>query len=185
MYESHLHFIFAVHPTQEQEFLLNESGAAGAEPADRRDPSTTSVKIINLTMALLPLLGALEGVLSSTMTCWQYDGGAVAVVVAGDYSSACRAGSAHVSARHGGDDGGRRPSYLRKDSSWTLDALEDWTGSPYQKSDLSFTSSSGEGLGNDVGGSASPYGTGKTTADPSIARPSLFAGRGSSIDRNI
>ena len=107
-------------------------------------------------MALLPLLGdALEGVLTSTMTCCQYDGGAVAAVVAGDYSSStCRAGSAHVSARHGGDDGGRRPSYLKKDSSWTLDALEDWTGSPHQKLDSSYASSSGEGSGNDVGGSS-------------------------------
>lgn len=107
-------------------------------------------------MALIPLLGdALEGVLTSTMTCWQYDGGAVAAVVAGDYSSStCRAGSAHVSARHGGDDGGRRPSYLKKDSSWTLDALEDWTGSPHQKIDSSYASSSGEGSGNDVGGSS-------------------------------
>ena len=122
-------------------------------------------------MALLPLLGdALEGVLSSTMTCWQYDGGAVAAVVAG---------AAHVSARHGGYDGGRRPSYLKKDSSWTLDALEDWTGSPHQKLDSSYASSSEEGSGNDVGGSSSPYGKVKTMTDPSIA------GRGSSIDRNI
>ena len=111
----------------------------------------------------------------------------MAAVAAGDYSSessACRAGPAHVCARHGGDDGGRGSSCLRKDSSWTLDAIEDWTGSPTRSSTRLTLRSSGEGSGNDVVGTSSPYGRVKTTADPSIATPSLIAGRG--IDhRNI
>ena len=57
----------------------------------------------------------------------------------------------------------------------------DWESD--QKFDSSYASS-GEGSGNDVVGTSSPYGRVKTTADPSIATPSLIAGRG--IDhRNI
>ena len=111
---------------------------------------------------------ALESVLTLNCKCWEY----VAE------SSACRAGSTRASARLGGGGGGgggeRQPSFLKKDSSWTLDALEDRTGSPSQMVDSSDDMAEGEWSGND----GSPDITGKTTANPSVATPTLVAERG-------
>ena len=117
---------------------------------------------------------ALESVLTLNCKCWEYDGWSVAE------SSACRAGSTRASARLGGGGGGgeRQPSFLKKDSSWTLDALEDRTGSPSQMVDSSDDMAEGEWSGNDGVGTSSPDITGKTTADPPVATPTLVAERG-------
>ena len=115
---------------------------------------------------------ALESVLTLNCKCWEY----VAE------SSACRAGSTRASARLGGGGGGgggeRQPSFLKKDSSWTLDALEDRTGSPSQMVDSSDDMAEGEWSGSDGVGTPSPDITGKTTANPSVATPTLVAERG-------
>jgi hypothetical protein len=159
-------------------------------------------------MALLPLLyDALDGVLSSDCKCWNYDGGAIAEATAaaeeakghesGFESPGCLAGSADACARLGGGYGGsRRPSYLRKDSSWTLDALDDRTDwSPSRQKVLDSRDDTAgpqeDSLGivsdnNDGGGTSSPDRTGKTTVDPSVATTTLVVGGGedASIDRN-
>ncbi len=95
-------------------------------------------------------------------------------------SSACRGGSTSASPRLGGGGGRRQPSFLRKDSSWTLDALEDRTGSPSNKVKFSdnmaeTASSSVERTGNECVGTSSPDYTDKTTVDSSIATPTLVA----------
>jgi hypothetical protein len=131
----------------------------------------------------MTLLGyALESVITLNCKCWHYEGWAVAEAVEDPESwfksSASRAGSTRASARLGGGGGERQPSFLRKDSSWTLDALEDRTGSPSQKVDSSDDMADGEWSGNDGVGTSSPDCTGETTADPSVATPTLVADRG-------
>ena len=115
----------------------------------------------------LPLLGnALEGVLWSDWKCWDYDGGASVEVVEGRYeSSACGVESVDASARRRvGADGGRRPPCLRKDSSWTLDVLEDRLPTPQPGLDLLRGSST-----TTIDGAA------ETTAGPTVATPTLLA----------
>lgn len=84
----------------------------------------------------------MDGVLWTT--CWRYDDGIVEKAGGGSVgkspaSDAGRRlggdgdGCVDVVGAHGeGGGGGRRtrkrPSYLTKDSSWTLDPLEEWTG---------------------------------------------------------